>query len=208
MPRCFLLQTPLIPAAAFCVVISGCTWLDDRPLPPKGQSYTASARALSPVFTPGAATVGQAVRDFFGVRHEARQPMDFPHDVHVANGLTCTSSCHIGGTRSPVAGLPSVRTCMSCHRKIAADRPPIQQMAAMAKQGRDFEWQRVYGYPAQSHVRFNHAPHIRAKVECATCHGDIARQTVAQRTVDLTMGFCVTCHREHNASNDCLTCHY
>jgi hypothetical protein len=31
---------------------------------------------------------------------------------------------------------------------------------------------------------------------------------VAQRNVDLNMGFCVTCHREKNVSNDCLTCHY
>ena len=46
-----------------------------------------------------------------------------------------------------------------------------------AKRGVDFAWQRVFGYPAQSHVRFNHAPHIRAKVECSTCHGNIAQQT-------------------------------
>ena len=56
-------------------------------------------------------------------------------------------------------------------------------------------------------MRFNHAPHIRAKVECATCHGDVAKQTVAERIVDHSMGFCVNCHREKKASNDCLTCH-
>ena len=27
----------------------------------------------------------------------------------------------------------------------------------------------------ESHVRFDHAPHIRAKVECSTCHGDSER---------------------------------
>jgi len=57
-------------------------------------------------------------------------------------------------------------------------------------------------------VRFNHAPHVRAKVECATCHGDVAKQTVAERVVDHTMGFCVSCHQAKKASNDCLTCHY
>jgi hypothetical protein len=69
-------------------------------------------------------------------------------------------------------------------------------------------WQRVYGYAKEAHVRFDHAPHIRAKVECSTCHGDIAQQTVAQRNVNMTMGFCVNCHTERKASNDCLTCHY
>ncbi len=59
----------------------------------------------------------------------------------------------------------------------------------------------MFGYPAQSHVKFNHAPHIRAKVECATCHGDIAPADVAQRNVDLTMGFCVNCHREKQGAD-------
>jgi hypothetical protein len=26
--------------------------------------------------------------------------------------------------------------------------------------------------------------------------------------VDHTMGFCVNCHNQSGASNDCLTCHY
>ena len=44
--------------------------------------------------------------------------------------------------------------------------------------------------------------------ECSTCHGGVAQQTVAERNVDLTMGFCVKCHQQKNAPNDCLTCHY
>jgi len=32
----------------------------------------------------------------------------------------------------------------------------------------------VFDYTPEAHVRFNHAPHIRAKVDCATCHGPIA----------------------------------
>jgi hypothetical protein len=31
---------------------------------------------------------------------------------------------------------------------------------------------------------------------------------VAQRNVDLNMGFCVDCHREKQAPTDCLTCHF
>ncbi len=47
------------------------------------------------------------------------------------------------------------------------------------KKGIDLPWQRVYGFVPEVHVRFNHAPHIRANVDCATCHGPIASQTVA-----------------------------
>jgi hypothetical protein len=97
---------------------------------------------------------------------------------------------------------------MICHDSIATDRPLIQKLADYQQRGVDVPWQRVYGFAPSAHVRFDHAPHIRAKVECSTCHGDVAKQTVAERSVDHTMGFCVDCHRENKASNDCLTCHY
>ena len=66
----------------------------------------------------------------------------------------------------------------------------------------------LYDYQREAHVRFDHAPHIRAKVECSTCHGNQKQQQVAVRAVNMDMGFCVNCHREKQASNDCLTCHY
>jgi hypothetical protein len=97
---------------------------------------------------------------------------------------------------------------MICHNTIATDRPRIQRITAMREQGRDLAWQRVYGYTTQAHVKFNHAPHVNAGYGCATCHGDIARGTVATVNVDLNMGFCVNCHNEKKASTDCLTCHF
>ena len=161
------------------------------------------------VFTTARPTVAAAFNDFLG-RHPVvvEQPFEFPHLTHVSRGIACTEYCHESVTEGPVAGLPSVRTCMSCHRTVATNRPRIRQITQMREQGRDFAWKRVFGYPAQSHVRFNHAPHIRAKVECSTCHGDIASQRVAQRNVNLTMGVCVNCHRERKAPDDCLTCHF
>jgi hypothetical protein len=160
------------------------------------------------VFTTAHPSMSAAVNDFFGRRPPPVQPIEFPHDVHVKRKISCTAYCHQTVTKGPRAGLPGVRTCMTCHNSIARDRPRIQQITEMRKKGIDFEWQRVFGYPAESHVKFNHAPHIRAKVECATCHGNIAEQTVAQRNVEMTMGFCVNCHIERKASIDCLACHY
>lgn len=167
----------------------------------------------SGVFTTAHSTFGSAVNEFFGRLPEATQPIEFPHKRHVEIGkdgpeLKCTEACHEGVTQGPVAGLPSVNTCLGCHGSIATDKPIVQQFTAMQEKGLDLAWQRVYGYVPQAHVKFNHAPHVRANVECSTCHGDIANQTVAQRNVDLHMGFCVTCHREKNAPNECLTCHF
>ena len=53
-----------------------------------------------------------------------------------------------------------------------------------------------------------HHPNQTFTPECSTCHGDIAHQTVAQRNVDVHRGFCVNCHREKNAPNECVTCHF
>ena len=137
------------------------------------------------------------MNDFMDRRPDPVQPIEFPHNVHVGKQIACTEYCHESVTTGPVAGPASVRTCMICHNA----SPPIGRASSRsprcAKKGIDLAWQRVFGYTAQSHVKFNHAPHIRAKVECATCHGNIAQQTVAQRNVDLTMGFCVNCHNEN-----------
>ena len=182
--------------ALLAVTVSGC-----RP----GEE---SAQPATPVYTTAHETLGAAVNDFFGIRPTAKQPIPFPHKTHVANKIGCTEYCHESVTKGPVAGLPSVKTCMICHESIATDRPLIQQITALSKQGIDLSWQRVYGYAAESHVRFNHAPHIRAKVECSQCHGRIDQQTVAERSVDLKMGFCVECHQSKQAPNECLTCHF
>lgn len=200
---------PLVWTWVVCLVVFagslGCRLLDDRS---SGEAPGLLPGQRGGVFTPAHDTIGSAVNDFFGRRPVPEQPLEFPHNVHIERGMTCTQACHVGVTRGPIAGLPSVRTCMACHRTFAREAPRIQQITELNAKGLDLDWQRVYGYPREAHVRFDHAPHIRAKVDCTTCHGDVAQQTVAQRNVNLTMGFCVTCHQENNASLDCLTCHF
>ena len=160
------------------------------------------------VFTTARPTFGAALNDFLGRRPEPVQPIEFPHNIHVGKQIACTEYCHESVTMGPVAGLPGVRTCFICHNTIAVNRPRIKQITAMRDKGLDLVWQRVYGYPAAAHVKFNHAPHIRADVSCETCHGDIGKGTVATLNVDLNMGFCVNCHNEKKAPTDCLTCHF
>jgi len=194
--------------AAVAALGVGCQWLDDRPAPVQSSAYTANAHCGAPVYTSARPTFGAALSDFMWDKGSPAQPIEFPHNIHIEKGLTCTEACHESVTKGPVAGLPSVNTCLTCHSVIATDKDRIKQITAMSEKGLDLAWQRVYKYAEPAHVKFNHAPHIRASVECSTCHGDIAHQTVAQRNVTLDMGFCVNCHREKNAPNDCLTCHY
>ena len=172
-------------------------------------SGTASQAAAqtSPVFTTAHRTVSDAVREFFGARTKPVQPIAYTHKVHLANGMQCTD-CHVGVDQGPDARIPSVNFCMTCHQVIATDNPEIKKLAAYRARGEDIPWQRVYGFEPSAHVKFNHAPHIRAGVDCANCHGDMHTQTVAERKVDHTMGFCVECHRQNSASVDCVTCHF
>jgi hypothetical protein len=171
-------------------------------------SKADSPNATPEVFTTAHETFGQAVREFLSVKSTPVQPIEFPHNIHIGKDIKCTEYCHESVTKGPRAGLPSLNTCMICHSAIATDKPRIQTITAMSDKGQDIQWQRVNGYPQQAHVHFNHAPHIRAGVDCSTCHGDIGKGTVATRNVDLNMGFCVTCHRQKNAPNECITCHF
>jgi predicted CXXCH cytochrome family protein len=159
------------------------------------------------VFTPAHRTAGDAIRSFFGASREVQQPVAFSHQLHLAKQMQCID-CHEGVERGPVAGLPGLNTCMICHSQIATDRPVIQELTTQYEKGLDVTWPRVYGYAREAHVRFEHAPHVRAGVPCASCHGDLTTETVARRVVEMDMGFCVSCHKEKQASNDCLTCHY
>lgn len=161
----------------------------------------------SGVFTPAHRSAGEALRDFFDDYPTPVQPIAFNHKIHIAKGLKCTF-CHSGATQGPQAGIPSATFCMGCHRVIAANKPEIRKLAAYAAKGQDVPWQPVNWFYPSAHVRFWHAPHIRAGIDCSTCHGDVAQETVAVRKKNLTMNFCLGCHRQKGVSVDCTTCHY
>jgi hypothetical protein len=199
-------RTALIVGALVLAGSIGCRLFE--PAAPPASALPPLPGQVTGVFTTARPGVGAALNEFLDRRPEPVQPLEFPHNIHAGKQIACTEYCHEAVSTGPVAGLPSVRTCMVCHNTIATDRPRIRQLTAMRERGEDFVWQRVYGYQPTAHLRFNHAPHIRADVDCSTCHGPIAEGTVARRTVDLTMGFCVNCHNERKASIDCLTCHF
>lgn len=179
-----------------------------RALPADGPDDTSKPSAQDTgVYTTAHPTVFDAVKEFFNSRPTPVQPIAFTHKVHLANGLQCVN-CHVGVDEGPDARIPSVNFCMTCHQVIAKDKPEIKKVAAYRARGEDVPWQRVYGFEPSAHVKFNHAPHIRAGVQCAACHGDMTTQTVAERKVNLTMGYCIECHQQKKVSVDCVTCHF
>jgi hypothetical protein len=180
----------------------------DRPVAAQSPASPSVAQTEDTgVFTSANSSDFGAVREFFGIRPKPVQPIQFTHKVHIANGLPCVM-CHVGVDQGPDAAIPSVSFCMGCHAAIATDKPEIKKLAAYQARGEEVPWQRVYGFESDAHVKFNHAPHIAAGVDCATCHGDLSKQTVAERSVNHTMGFCITCHQQKKVSIDCVTCHF
>jgi hypothetical protein len=184
----------------------GCGYVG-YPAPPAAAALPEVPGQSNEVFTTAHASFGEAASHYFGRHDDPVQPFDFPHVIHVKQGIGCTEYCHTGVTTGPVAVIPGLNTCMTCHSAIATDKPRIQEITAQSEKGIDMAWKRVFDFHPESHVSFNHAPHIRRNVECATCHGNVAEQTVAKRNVEMTMGFCVNCHNENKAPVDCLTCH-
>jgi len=77
-------------------------------------------------------------------------------------------------------------------------------------------WKRVHELP--DFVEFDHRAHVNAGLECQACHGEIQTMERVRQVSDLTMGWCVNCHRASSAagvngrpvkaSTDCSTCHY
>jgi hypothetical protein len=142
-----------------------------------------------------------------GLAAASSQPIAYSHRQHIAMGLECLD-CHSTADVAAAATIPSVRKCMLCHAKIGAAKPEVKKLAEFASSKREVPWQRVYGFDSSAMVKFQHAPHVRNKVACATCHGDMTQATTAEPLVKHTMGTCLTCHRQNNAPEDCATCHY
>ena len=133
------------------------------------------------------------------------QPIAFSHPIHAGDlALDCTY-CHQTVEESRFPGIPDLDLCMGCHMTAVTDRPEIQKLTGYWEEGREVVWTKVYELPW--HVHFTHKRHIRAEVECETCHGDVTVQMPVRRVRALQMGWCVSCHRDNGADTDCLTCH-
>lgn len=135
-----------------------------------------------------------------------RQPIEFPHDKHVARGMECID-CHSRADTRAEAGIPSIRKCMFCHKTLFPKGAGVKQVQEYSARRIEAPWVRVYGFEQSALVKFQHAPHVRSGVECKTCHGEVEKMTVAQPVVKHTMGTCITCHRQRNASTECSACH-
>lgn len=132
------------------------------------------------------------------------QPVPFSHKLHMTAGTVC-KDCHPNAAVKERAGLPTAEKCMLCHQAIATDKAAVVKLAEMHRKGESPEWVRVYKVP--DFVFFNHSSHVKARVECQTCHGPIETRDVLAKEVSTSMTTCMDCHVERTVSNECNMCH-
>lgn len=163
----------------------------------------------------GAAQLGRS-KDY-----QPEQPIYYSHTVHAGiNQINCLY-CHGGSQESKHANIPSVNVCMNCHMGIneyvkgpkiyredgtevdgTAEIQKLYQYAGWdpdkkqyTEDGKAIEWIRIHNLP--DHVYFNHAQHVNAgKQQCQTCHGEVQKMDEVYQYTDLSMGWCINCHRE------------
>lgn len=151
------------------------------------------------------------------------QPIYYSHKVHAGiNQINCLY-CHGSAWDSKTAGIPSVNICMNCHKAVSEytkgpklykeNGEEINGTAEIAKlykaagfdpnnaaswdpsKATPIEWVKIHNLP--DHVYFNHSQHVNAgKVQCQSCHGDITAMDEVKQVSELSMGWCVNCHRE------------
>lgn len=141
--------------------------------------------------------------------YKPEQPVKFSHKLHAGDNEIACQYCHSGVEKSRHAGIPSVNICMNCHKGIqsgpqyketeiakiyrAAGFDPKQGTYNPDKQN-PLKWIKVHNLP--DHVYFNHSQHVVVgQIDCATCHGDLKKMTVAEQKAPLTMKWCIDCHR-------------
>ena len=155
------------------------------------------------------------------INYQPEQPIFYSHTVHAGiNQINCLY-CHGGAQESKHSNIPSVNVCMNCHMGIneyvkgpklyredgtevdgTAEIQKLYQYAGWnpdkkqySENGKAIEWIRIHNLP--DHVYFNHAQHVNAgKQQCQTCHGEIQKMDEVYQFTDLSMGWCINCHRE------------
>jgi hypothetical protein len=127
------------------------------------------------------------------VGYEPKQPVPYSHALHAGKlGMDCRY-CHLGVDKAAHASIPATETCMTCHKAIATKRESLQLVRNSYVSGEPIPWVRIHKVP--DYAYFNHSAHVTRGVGCVECHGRIDKMEVVSQFGDLSMGWCLDCHR-------------
>ena len=143
--------------------------------------------------------------------YQPEQPIAFSHKIHAGDNSIDCNYCHSSARSSKTSGIPSANVCMNCHANItsgattgtaeiqkiydAIGYDPETRTYIEGYEQQPIQWVRVHNLPDLAY--FNHSQHVTVgQLECQECHGAVEEMDVLKQDSDLTMGWCVQCHRE------------
>ena len=167
----------------------------------------------------GYMTVTGAVNLGRSQAYEPEQPIFYSHKVHAGTNQISCLYCHGNTEAGKQANIPAVNICMNCHLGIneykgeklyrangeevdgTAEIQKLYKYAGYesgkvwdANKAKPIAWTRIHNLP--DHVYFNHSQHVKVgKIQCQTCHGEIQKENEVYQFADLSMGWCINCHR-------------
>ena len=139
------------------------------------------------------------------IGYEPDQPIKFSHRQHAGQYKINCIYCHTGAWTSKYASIPPASICLNCHNVIRkgtnTGEKEIDKIHQAVESGKPIKWVRVYNLA--DFVVFSHAQHVNAgKIDCKKCHGDVATFGRQMQYTDLSMGWCINCHRETKVNFD------
>ena len=143
----------------------------------------------------GALFLERAARRAHGHRRAARRSR-FPS----ATSTTSATTASIAATATrrvetaAFAGMPSTRTCLTCHSQLFVDAPLLAPLHAATPSGRPIAWTLLHKLP--DFVYFDHSIHVAKGVGCVECHGRVDQMPLDWRSAPLLMQWCLDCHRD------------
>ena len=141
------------------------------------------------------------------------QPIKFSHAVHAGQNKTDCNYCHYTAKISKTAGIPPGSVCMNCHLLVRngtrSGATEIAKVVGAFEANKPVEWIRIYKLP--DFVFFSHEQHVSAgEINCEACHGKVKEMNRLYQVPDLSMGWCIDCHktRKVNLSNEYYKTYY
>lgn len=127
------------------------------------------------------------------VGYGPRQPVPYSHKLHAGDlGMDCRY-CHYSIEKSATANVPPTSVCMNCHALILPESEKLLPVRESWATGEPVKWVRIH--KIGEYAYFNHSIHLSRGVSCISCHGNVAQMEVVSQKQPLSMGWCLTCHR-------------
>jgi hypothetical protein len=150
------------------------------------------------------------------VGYQPDQPVPYSHAIHVGKlGMDCTA-CHNTVDKAAFASIPPTSMCINCHAPgkdldgIDTGMPGVHQASLNLRPvweshftGDAIPWVKIHDLA--DYAYFNHSAHVNKGVGCVSCHGRVDKMGGAgtqdpiagvYQVNNLSMGWCLECHRE------------